>query len=141
MKTFPWTASRSAKRNVRPATGGHLFRRACSVSAWVIGSVFATAASAGAGTVDNAKADAREAVAMTKQVASDSWITTKVKSEILADSASKGFEVNVTTTDGVVVLTGVLGNPEAIVRVREIAAKVEGVKAVDTTALRVQVSK
>jgi hyperosmotically inducible protein len=103
--------------------------------------LFASAAGAAAGTVDNVKADTREAVAMTKQVAADSWITTKVKSEILADSASKGFEVNVTTTDGVVVLTGVLGNPEAIVRVREIAAKVDGVKAVDTTALRVQAGK
>lgn len=141
MKSFPRAASRPAKRNVRPATGEHSFRRIWSVSALFIGTVFATAAGAGAGTSDNIKADTREAVAMTKQVAADSWITTKVKSEILADSVSKGFEVNVSTTDGLVVLTGVLGNPAAIVRVREIAARVDGVKAVDTSALRVQASK
>lgn len=73
----------------------------------------------------------------TKQAVSDSWITTKVKSEILADSVSKGFDVNVKTTDGVVVLKGSLANQDAIDHVKDVAAKVEGVKSVDTSGLTV----
>ena len=68
---------------------------------------------------------------------SDSWITTKGKSEILADSASKGFDVSVTTTHGVVVLTGKLASSDAIDHVKEIAAKVDSVKSVDISALTV----
>lgn len=76
-------------------------------------------------------------VAKTKQIASDSWITTKVKSEILADSLSKGFEISVTTVDGVVALKGELSNQDAIAHVKHIAQGVEGVKSVDTSALTV----
>jgi hyperosmotically inducible protein len=80
-------------------------------------------------------AKAKKAVASTKRVASDSWITTKVKSEILADSVSKGFEVDVKTIHGVVVLKGSLANKDAIEHVKDIAEKVKGVKSVDTSAL------
>jgi hyperosmotically inducible protein len=71
----------------------------------------------------------------TKRVVSDSWITTKVKSEILADSVSKGFDVSVETKNGVVVLSGKLGNQDAIDHVKDIASKVKGVKSVETSAL------
>jgi len=81
------------------------------------------------------EADTKKAMAKTGHAMSDSWITTKVKSEILADSVSKGFDVNVTTTHGVVVLTGKLANKDAIEHVKDIAAKVEDVKSVDTTGL------
>ncbi len=73
----------------------------------------------------------------TKRVASDSWITTKVKSEIMADSVSKGFDVSVTTTHGVVVLTGTLASQDAIDHVKVLTEKVKGVKSVDTSALRI----
>jgi hyperosmotically inducible protein len=68
---------------------------------------------------------------------SDSWITTKVKSEILADSISKGFKVDVKTKHGVVILKGVLASQDAIDHVKDIAAKVDSVKSVDTTGLTV----
>ena len=84
-----------------------------------------------------ASAEGKSVVANTKQIASDSWITTKVKSELLADSFSKGFEVNVTTLDGVVVLKGSLANSEAIDHVKGIAGSVEGVKSVDASELTV----
>ena len=70
---------------------------------------------------------------------SDSWITTKVKSEILADSVSKGFDVSVETIHGVVVLKGALANQDAVDHVKDIAEKVDGVKSVDTSALTVAV--
>ena len=73
--------------------------------------------------------------AKTERVVSDSWITTKVKSEILADSISKGFKVSVETKHGVVILTGALANQDGIDHVKDIAGKVDGVKSVDTTAL------
>lgn len=89
-------------------------------------------------SASKAEAKTKAAVAETKRVVSDSWITTKVKSEILADSVSKGFEVNVDTTNGVVVLKGTLANQDAIDHVKDIAAKIEGVKSVDTTALGIK---
>ncbi|MEO7208019.1 MAG: BON domain-containing protein [Steroidobacteraceae bacterium] len=73
----------------------------------------------------------------TKRAVSDSWITTKVKSEILADSLSKGFDVNVETVHGVVVLKGSLASQGAINHVKNIAEKVEGVKSVDASGLSV----
>lgn len=72
-----------------------------------------------------------------KRIVSDSWITTKVKSQILADSLSKGFDVNVETMHGVVVLTGSLASQEAINHVKNIAEEVRGVKSVDATGLSV----
>ncbi|MGE5097284.1 MAG: BON domain-containing protein [Betaproteobacteria bacterium] len=84
-----------------------------------------------------ASASTRDAVTKTERVASDSWITTKVKSGILASSVSKGFNVSVKTTHGVVVLKGSLPNQDAVDHVKDIAAKVEGVKSVDTSALKV----
>jgi hyperosmotically inducible protein len=79
---------------------------------------------------------AHRAVATTERVGSDSWITTKVKSEITADSISKGFDVHVKTLHGVVMLRGTLPNKDAIDHVKDIAQKVEHVKSVDTTELR-----
>ncbi len=79
-----------------------------------------------------------DAVTETQRVASDSWITTKVKSMIYADSLSQGYELSVKTLHGAVALTGSLENQAAIDHVKDIAAKVEGVKSVDTSALSVQ---
>lgn len=85
----------------------------------------------------NSKTEAktRVAVAKTERAMSDSWITAKVKSEILADSISKGFSVEVTTVKGVVVLEGTLATQDGIDHVKDLAAKVKGVKSVDITAL------
>lgn len=77
-------------------------------------------------------------VTKSKRAVSDSWITTKVKSEILADSVSKGFDVSVKTTHGVVVLKGTLANQDAIDHVKDVAGKVDGVKSVDTSGLTVE---
>lgn len=70
-----------------------------------------------------------------KRVVADSWITTRVNADLLADGISKGFEVNVATMNGVVFLSGTLASEDAIDHARDIAAKVEGVKSVDTSAL------
>ena len=86
-------------------------------------------------TTVGAKVD--KAAHKTKRVASDSWITTKVKSELMADSVSKGFDVSVTTTHGVVVLKGNLASQDAIDHVKDLTEKVKGVKSVDTSSLKI----
>ncbi|AMO99521.1 BON domain protein [Collimonas arenae] len=86
-------------------------------------------------TSNKVQAKADMTVAKTERVVTDSWITTKVKSEILANSVTKGFDVSVKTTHGVVALSGTLANQDAIDHVKDIAAKVTGVKSVDTSAI------
>jgi hyperosmotically inducible protein len=84
----------------------------------------------GAGSGDRTEGGAQQAV-------SDTWITTKVKSELLADSVSQGLDVNVETKDGVVSLEGTVEDEQAIEHVKDVVAGVEGVKRVDTSRLTV----
>ena len=67
--------------------------------------------------------------------ASDGQITTDVKSQLAGDTLSKGANVGVTTTHGVVALTGTLTSQNAIDHVKDVAGKVKDVKSVDTSAL------
>jgi hyperosmotically inducible protein len=73
----------------------------------------------------------------TTRVVTDSWITTKVKAEILANSVSKAFKVSVKTKSGAVRLKGKLPSQDAIDLVKMIAEKVEGVKSVDISGLSI----
>ncbi|WP_257387325.1 BON domain-containing protein [Tahibacter caeni] len=72
------------------------------------------------------------------QPVGDTWITTKVKTELLADSAVKGSDINVSTVNGVVTLAGVLDNQAAIDKAVTIAKNVKGVTDVDTRALKLR---
>jgi len=67
--------------------------------------------------------------------ASDSQITIDVKSAIAGDSLSNDANIEVTTTQGVVVLTGSVANQNAIDQVKDVAGKVKDVKSVDASAL------
>jgi hyperosmotically inducible periplasmic protein len=71
------------------------------------------------------------------QAVSDTWITTKVKSVLLADNDAKGLDVSVDTKEGVVTLEGELTSQAAVDHVKALAMDVEGVKGVDTSALTV----
>jgi len=72
----------------------------------------------------------------TKRYASDSWITTKVKSQLLDDSVAKGLDISVKTSNGVVALSGTVGSHDAIEHVADIARNVKGVKSVDASGLQ-----
>jgi osmotically-inducible protein OsmY len=61
----------------------------------------------------------------------DSWITSKVKSQMLADKTVKGTNITVNTTKGVVTLSGTAASPEESDKAAEIARHVEGVKEVE----------
>jgi hyperosmotically inducible protein len=69
--------------------------------------------------------------------ASDVRITTAVQSEIAADGSSEDAKVGVSTTNGVVALTGTLASQDAIDHLKGIAEKVQDVKSVDTSALKI----
>jgi hyperosmotically inducible protein len=69
--------------------------------------------------------------------ASDNRITTAVKSEIAADGSGEDAKVGVTTTNGVVALTGTLASQEAIDHLKGVAEKVQDVKSVDTSELKI----
>ena len=92
-------------------------------------------------SVASATRDAGDSVKATgdaaAQAMSDTWITTKVKSVLLADSDAKGLDVKVDTKDGVVALEGELATQAAVDHVKALAMDVEGVKGVDASALTV----
>lgn len=60
----------------------------------------------------------------------DSYITTKVKAAILADSSLKVAQINVETYKGVVQLSGFVNTQDAVNRAGEVARGVTGVKSV-----------
>jgi hyperosmotically inducible protein len=99
------------------------------VSGLALGTTMALAAS------DDATMAPSKAASKAERVVSDSWITTKVKSEILANSVSKAFKVSVKTKSGAVSLKGKLPNQDAIDLVKMISEKVKGVKSVDVSGL------
>jgi len=67
----------------------------------------------------------------------DSWITTKVKSEMIAEKDVDAHNISVNTSKGVVTLTGTAANVQESNRAAEIARKVAGVKAVQND-IRIQ---
>jgi hyperosmotically inducible protein len=93
------------------------------------------------GTSESAPGNNSGTLAKTKRAVSDTWITSKVKSKLLADSPSKALDVSVKTTHGVVALKGTLPDQNAADHVKDIAQKVNGVKSVDTSALTVATSQ
>jgi hyperosmotically inducible protein len=80
-------------------------------------------------------ADEQTAATSAQSDASDSQITTDVKSQIAGDTLSRDVSIGVTTTHGVVALTGSLASQDAIDHFKEVAREVPGVKSVDTSAL------
>jgi osmotically-inducible protein OsmY len=61
------------------------------------------------------------------QAVDDATITASVKTRLLADERTKGFDINVDTTKGVVTLTGGADSDDAKRAAQEIAGTVEGV--------------
>ena len=72
-----------------------------------------------------------------EQPGTDTWITTKVKSSLLADSDVSGLDIEVETVNGVVTLSGQVDQQMQIDEATRIAREIEGVTDVRTTALTV----
>lgn len=72
----------------------------------------------------------------TGEVVSDSWITTKVKSQFAADELVKALDINVSTNGGVVTLAGIVQSNAARNRAISITKGTKGVKRVDSSTLK-----
>jgi hyperosmotically inducible protein len=83
-----------------------------------------------AGSISSAADKAGEAI-------TDTAVTTKVKTALLADDRTKGMSISVTTTDGVVALSGSVSSSTEKSAAQDIASKIDGVKKVDTSGLTV----
>ncbi|HJU39514.1 MAG TPA: BON domain-containing protein [Tahibacter sp.] len=105
-----------------------------SVAAALIAVLATTAWASG----NESKTKPASAATESQQPVGDTWITTKVKSELLADSDVKGTDINVSTKNGVVTLAGVLDNQVAIDKAITIAKSIKGVSDVDTRALKLR---
>ncbi len=68
---------------------------------------------------------------------SDSWITTKVKSTFMYSSNVDGSDISVSTTAGVVTLTGKMDSGVERALAIELAKNVRGVKSVQSKALTI----
>lgn len=101
------------------------------------------------GTVGMPMAMAAEAAADSKTTAyeesetpvTDTWITTKVKADLLVTEEVKGLDINVSTTNGVVTLAGLLDSQAQHDKAVAIAKAIKGVKSVETKALKLKPAK
>ena len=73
----------------------------------------------------------------TGEYVDDTWITTKVKSELIADSDTKAGNINVETSNGKVTLTGTAENWQESDKAAQIARNIKGVTAVQND-IRIQ---
>lgn len=69
--------------------------------------------------------------------AADAWITTKVKSEFGTTKGVSATDISVSTSDGVVTLSGTVATQAEKARAERLAQSVKGVKSVDSSALTV----
>ncbi len=103
-----------------------------------IGSIAIALAAPLAFAAEGAKAEAKAAAGESAQPVSDSWITTKVKADLLVHDETKGLDINVSTTNGVVTLAGRLDSAAQVDSAVAIAKAIKGVKSVDATTLTVK---
>ncbi|TWT19440.1 BON domain-containing protein [Luteimonas marina] len=71
------------------------------------------------------------------QPVDDTWITTKVKSSLLAESDVSGLDINVDTLNGEVTLRGQVESQAQVDTATRIAREIKGVTHVDTSGLTV----
>lgn len=72
------------------------------------------------------------------QPVDDTWITTKVKADLLATRDVSGLEINVETVNGVVSLSGAVDTQAEADRATAVARGIKGVSRVDASGIRVR---
>jgi hyperosmotically inducible periplasmic protein len=70
------------------------------------------------------------------QPGTDTWITTKVKAELMTTKDIPSTEISVTTTNGIVMLAGVVDTKAQVEKSIAVAKAVKGVQKVDSSALK-----
>ncbi|MCC4619185.1 BON domain-containing protein [Xanthomonas cassavae CFBP 4642] len=76
-----------------------------------------------------------------KKPVTDTWITTKVKADLLATDNVSGTDVKVETKNGIVMLTGSVATQAEHDKAVAVAKGIEGVKSVKSTGLKVVAAK
>jgi hyperosmotically inducible protein len=72
----------------------------------------------------------------------DDWITTRIKTELFTDRSVQGdSNISVTTSRGVVRLTGTAVSKDAYDQAKSVAQNVKGVRSVDASGLRLASSQ
>ena len=99
-----------------------------------LASLLATAAAVPFAT--SAMASDTDTATKSDQPVTDTWITTKVKSELATTDGVKSLDISVKTVDGVVTLTGVLASDMAVKKAVAAAQSIKGVKSVDSSGLK-----
>jgi hyperosmotically inducible protein len=72
----------------------------------------------------------KEGVSKTGEVITDTWITTKVKSQFMGEDALKGSDINVDTDKHIVTLRGTVKSEAGRARATQIAKSTDGVQRV-----------
>lgn len=85
-----------------------------------------------------ASGEVRSAMSDTGEVIDDAWITTKVKSQLVAERTVPGTQISVETKNNVVHLSGEVPNNEARAEAIRIAEATQGVRGVDARGLSVR---
>ena len=105
----------------------------------LLAATFATALLFSAGHVlaDNPPYEPEEnAQNDSSQPVTDTWITTKVKADLLATENVSGLDIKVETVDGVVTLTGAVTSQAQKDKAVEVAKQIKGVKRVEASGLK-----
>ena len=105
----------------------------------LLAATFATALLFSAGHVlaDNPSNEPEEnAQNDSSQPVTDTWITTKVKADLLATENVSGLDIKVETVDGVVTLTGAVTSQAQKDKAVEVARQIKGVKRVEAGGLK-----
>ncbi|KAB8309747.1 MULTISPECIES: molecular chaperone OsmY [Rahnella] len=103
---------------------------AYSMMAVVLGTALMSGSALAATTTDSAGAKIDSSMKKVDNYMGDSAITAKVKSALVDDKAIKSSDISVTTTSGVVTLSGFVGSQAEAEQAVAAATKVEGVKSV-----------
>lgn len=85
-----------------------------------------------------ASGELREGMSDAGDAMDDGWITSKVKSKLLADDQVEGMAINVDTKGNVVILTGTAPSAEARARAINLARETKGVRGVIASDLLVE---
>jgi len=91
----------------------------------------ATAADKTSEAASTAADKTKDAASKTANAASDTWVTTKVKTKFVGDKALKGSSIEVSTTGGVVTLTGTVTTEAQRKRAIVLAKGIKGVTGVE----------
>jgi hyperosmotically inducible protein len=70
-----------------------------------------------------------------EQPVTDTWITTKVKSELATTEGIKSGDISVTTKNGLVTLSGAVNSKAQVQKAVAVTKSIKGVHDVDSSAL------